>query len=205
MIHFSRWWYGKDNTDDWTANPNAKDILKGCSLSFHDYTKKGLWVGTGDTNCTDPKTLRKQISTTLINLGIETFKVTTFDHAKFYLKLNDLSLRWTLLYVYPMRDCLTLSMPENLRKKGIWELGIITPNDSPFPNLMVHVHQNGLQFTDTPDAWHQIEVTGKGRQTITVVHDVVELLKYDGEKCENDKDYKLSECELEYIDQASDF
>ena len=188
---------------DWTPNPNAKDILKSCNLSFYNYTKKSLWVGTGHTNCTDPKTLRKQIATRLIDLGIDHFRIRTFDQATHHLYPNDSSLRWTPLYLYPMTDCLTLSVPEKMKKLGIFKLIVRTHNDPPLPNLVVYVHQNGLLFTDIPNAWHDIEVSGKGLQ-VKVDHDVVDLLKYDFENCENDQNYKLSECQLEYLEQASD-
>ena len=177
--------------------------MKSCNLTFHDYTRKDIWVGTGNTNCTDPKTLRKQIGTRLIDLGIEAFRIRTFDQAWHYLYPNDSSLTWTPRYMYPIKDCLTLSISENLKKLGIQILHIIT-HDPPIPNLMVNVHQKGLQFTDTPNAWRQIEISEKGQLEVSVGHDVVELLEYDGEKCENYKDYKLSECQFERMEQASD-
>ena len=201
MIHISRWMH---NNDYWTPNPNVEDVLKSCNLSFHNYARKSQWVGTGNTACTDPKTLRKQIGTKVIDLGIKKFQIRTFNQTVRSLYPNDSSLTWKPLYVYPLRDCLTLSLPENLKKLGIFKFRIYTQNP-PFPNLMVYVHQNGLLLTDTPHAWQQKEISGKGKHVLAVDHDEVELLKYDGEECKNDKDYKLSECQLEYVEQASDF
>ena len=202
-IHISRW---KHNIGDWRPNPNVENILKSCNLSFQDYAGQNRWVGAGHTNCTDPKTLRKQVTIRLIDLGIEKFKIRTFDQDSHSLYLNDSSLTWKPLYLYPLQDCLTLSMPENIRKLGIHSIDSYLVPEGPFSNLMVYVHQNGLQFTDTPDAMRSLEVSRKGGLSVAIslYHDVVELLKYDGEQCENDKDYKLNECKLEYVEQASD-
>ena len=64
------------------------------------------------------------------------------------------------------------------------------------------MHQKGLLFTNTPDAWEQIEASGDGF-VIPIVHEVEELLKYDGEKCEDSKDYIFDQCKLSLIRQVS--
>ena len=159
-------------------------------------------MGTGNTNCTDPKTLRKQIGTRLIDLGFEGFSIRTFDQALHFLYPNDSSLTWTPTYRKKLNDCLTLSMPENLIKLGINIISIFI-HDPPFLNLKVYVHQNGLLFSpDFPDAWEQIEVSGEGF-VIPVVHEVEELLNYAEEKCEDSKDYIFDQCLHSLIQKVS--
>ena len=186
-----------DDIDEWTPNPNAKNILKSCNLSFHDYTVENLWVGTGNTICTDPENLRKQIGTRPIDLGIEMFEIRTFDLVKHNIYPNDSSLIWSPIYYGQMKDMLTLSMPENLVKLGIYSISIFIP-DPPIRNLSVYVHQKGLLFTETPDAWQQIEVSGEGL-SLPIVHEVEDLLSFDSEQCEDSKDYIFDQCKLNHI------
>ena len=175
--------------------------MKSCNLSIHDYTSENLWVGTGHTICADPKTLRKQIATRPIDLGIKAFDIYDFDNVKHHIYPNDSSLRWTPTYRKKLDDCLTLSMPENLIKLGIYTISIFI-HDPPFPNLKVFVHQKGLLFTNTPDAWEKIEASGEGF-AIRIVHEVEELLKYDDEKCEDSKDYIFDQCKRSLIKNVS--
>ena len=183
--------------DEWTPNPNAKTILKSCNLSFNDYTIRNLWVGTGDPICTDPEALRKEIGTRPIDLGIEMIEIRTFDLVKYDFYPNDSSLIWSPIYYGQMKDMLTLSMPENLVKLGIYSIAIFIP-DPPIRNLSVYVHQKGLLFTETPDAWQQIEVSGEGL-SLPIVHEVEDLLSFDSEQCEGSKDYIFDQCKLNHI------
>ena len=158
-------------------------------------------MGTGNTNCTDPKFLRRQIATRPIDLGIQMFDVYNFDYAKRRIYSNDSSLRWTPIYHTELNDCLTLSMPENLIKLGISVISIFI-HDPPIRNLSVFVHQKGLLFTETPDAWEQIEASGEGF-VIPIVHEVEDLLNYAEEKCEDSKDYIFDQCMCSLIQKVS--
>ena len=171
--------------------------MKNCNLSIHDYNVKNLWVGTGHTSCTDPETLRTKIATRPIDLGIKVFDIYDFNHAKHLIFPNDSSLRWTPTYRTKLNDCLTLSIPETLIKLGIYVVSIFI-HDPPFPNLNVYVHQKGLLFTETPDAWQQIEVSGEGL-SLPIVHEVEDLLSFDSEQCEDSKDYIFDQCKLNHI------
>ena len=191
----------QNDSNEWTPNPNTKTILKSCNLSFYDYTVKNLWLGTGHTSCTDPETLRKKIATRPIDLGIKAFDIYDFDNAKHHIYPNHSSLRWTPKYRKKLNDCLTLSMPKNLIKLGIYVISIFI-HDPPFPNLKVYVHQNGLRFSDTPDAWEEIEAS-REQNVIPVVHEVEELLNYAEEKCEDSKDYIFDQCMHSFIQNVS--
>ena len=175
--------------------------MKSCNLSIHDYTSENLWVGTGHKICTDPNNLRKEIATRPRDLGIKMFDIFDFDNINHRIYPNDSSLKWTPIYRTQLKDCLTLSMPENLIKLGIFVISIYIP-DPPSPNLMVYVHQNGLLFMNTPDAWQKIEVSGEGLE-MPIVHEVEELLDYDEEKCEDSKDYIFNQCKSSLIQNVS--
>ena len=177
--------------------------MKSCNLSFHDYTVKNFWVGTGFTSCTDPETLRKKIAMRPIDVGIKAFDIYDSMNAKHHIYPNASSLRWTTTYRKKLKDCLTLSMPENLIKLGIYSISIFI-HDPPIRNLSVFVHQKGLLFTETPDAWEQIEASGGGF-VIPVVHEVEELLNYDEEKCEDSKDYIFDQCMRSLIQKVSTY
>ena len=176
--------------------------MKSCNLSFLDYTDKNQWIGTGDPICTDPENLRKQIGTRPIDLGIELFEILTFDLVNHQIYTNESSLIWTPTYGKKLKDCLTLSMPENLIKLGIYLISIFI-YDPPFPNLNVFVHQKGLlPANNIPDASEQIEASEKGF-VIPVVHEVEELLNYAEEKCEDSKDYIFNQCMRSLIQKVS--
>ena len=158
-------------------------------------------MGAGKKNCTDPKILRRQIATRPIDLGIQMFDVYNFDYAKRRIYSNDSSLRWTPIYNTQLNDCLTLSMPENLIKVGIFVISIFI-HDPPFPKLDVFVHQKGLLFANIPDAWEQIEASGEGF-VVPIVHEVEELLNYDEEKCEDSKNYIFDQCWRSLVQNVS--
>ena len=158
-------------------------------------------MGTGEAICRDPETLRKEIGTRPVDLGIERFEITTFDLVNHVFYPNDSSLIWSPIYYGNMKDMLTLSMPENLINLGIFAISIYI-SDPPSPNLMVYVHQNGLLFMNTPDAWQKIEVSGEGLE-MPIVHEVEELLDYDEEKCEDSKDYIFNQCKNSLIQNVS--
>ena len=96
-----------------------------------------------------------------------------------------------------MIDMLTLSMPENLIKLGIFEIWIIIPNP-PIRNLSVYVHQKGLLFTDIPDAWQPLEAS-----VTSIVHEVEDLLDFDAEQCEDSKNYIYDQCQLKEVRKVS--
>ena len=178
-------------------NPEAKNILESCNLSIYDYKIRNLWVGASNSICTDPETLRKQIGTRPIDLGIEVFEIKTFDLVKHFIYPNDSSLIWLPTYYTQTKDTLTLSMPENLIKLGIFEIWIIIPNP-PIRNLSVYVHQKGLLFTDIPDAWQPLEAS-----VTSIVHEVEDLLDFDAEQCEDSKDYIYDQCQLKEVRKVS--
>ena len=55
-----------------------------------------------------------------------------------------------------------------------------------------------MLFTDIPVACQQVDLSGDG-YSISIDHEVVGLLKYDGETCEADEKYNFDECKFEYI------
>ena len=88
-------------------------------------------------------------------------------------------------------------MPENLIKLGIYSITIFIP-DPPIRNLSVYVHQKGWLFTETPDAWQALDASGEGLSS-PIVHEVEDLLDFDGSRCEDSKDYIFDQCKLNYI------
>lgn len=180
----------------------SKSILKGCNLSFDDYTNHHLWVGKAkNKNCTNPSVLRRQISTRVEDLGIGSISITTFDQNEHSLNPNNSSLLWTKVFYHGLRDCLTMTLPKNLVRLGIFQIFIQVQNP-PSPHLMIYVHQKGLLFTDMPVAWQQVDLSGDG-YSVSIDHEVVGLLKYDGEACEDDEKYRFDDCKLEDIHKVN--
>ena len=171
--------------------------MQECNLTMKDYVFKHKWIGTGNANCTDPIALRNHISTRMDEFGISGIVIQTFDQKWHDMYLNDSSLHWSTYYE-PYRVCYTMMLPEMLVKLGIFKIQIKFNNTS---YLQVYLHQKGLLYTDMPDSY--VEVPWKAnRKTVDVGHEIVELLEYNEEICQNDIDYQLDQCRLKYIQKV---
>ena len=143
--------------------------------------------------------MRDQISPKVEDLNIEKFQIRTFDQDLFTKNLNDSSLIWeTLAEDFPYY-CFTVSMPREIINLGIRQIKVDLKKAT---NLLVYVHLQGLLSTDMSDSWPEIYLGPYGYD-IPVGHEIVELQKYNGEPCNDDINYQLDRCRLEYIQQVS--
>ena len=96
--------------------------------------------------------------------------------------------------------CHTMTLPKTIVKLGVRYLTIYF--QSMRPSLLIFWHENGLLSTDMPDSCPLI-IMNKNGHYIPVGHETLELLEYDGEKCEKSKDYKLDKCRHEFIERVN--
>ena len=188
--------------------PLKENILKECNLTLEDYLEKNVWVGQGHSKCTDPKVLRDQISYGLddLKMEIDYFSILTYENDQlnsnsYTIYPNDSRLQWTSVIpvkVYSSHTFHTMTLPEPLVKLGINAIYIYFHS---LPYLKIYWHQNGLFYTDMPDYYAKILTTGNGSYAF-IEHESLELLEYDGEKCEKSKDYKLDKCRYEFIEKV---
>ena len=186
--------------------PLKEHILKECSLTSEDYLKNNIWVGQGHENCTDPKVLSNQINYGLDDLkkdvdyfSILTYESSQLDSPKIY--PNDSRFHWT--YSIPNPDssftCHSMTLPQPMVELGI---NYFIIHSQLFQNFVISWHQDGLFYTDMPDSYPAMLVNGNGYY-VPIGHQTLELLDYDGDKCEKSKDYKLDKCRYEYIEKVN--
>ena len=180
------------------------NISKGCNLTPEDYLKKNIWVGQGHASCNDPKALRNQIIYGLddLKMEIDHFSISTYEKSQLdssLLYLNNTLLQWTS-FMGRSSTCHTMTLPETLVELGVRYLTIYF--QSMRPSLLIFWHENGLLSTDMPDSCPSI-IMNKNGHYIPVGHETLELLEYDGEKCEKSKDYKLDKCRHEFIEKVN--
>ena len=180
---------------NWDPKPIKENVLKECNLTLDDYIKKNKWIGTGSSNCSDPKILQSQITAGVEDMRIKNIKIETFDQDTYEMNPNDSTLLWTKVSLNPNVTCNTLTLPDKLKEKGIYTIHL---NFDDWPELSIHVHQQGLLFTDMPDSTPYLSDASIG-YSVPVLHKIVQLQKYNGKICNDSLNYKLDECRLEYI------
>ena len=186
--------------------PLKENILKGCNLTSEEYMEKNIWVGQGHTNCTDPKVLRDQINYGLddLKMEIKVFVILTYNtslqYGYFKMYPNDTILQWTSsMRRSATYTCHTMTLPKAMVELGIYNFYIYFESA---PSLLVYWHEDGLLSTDMPDSSPFITINKTGYST-PIGHETLELLEYDGEKCEKSKDYKLDKCRHEFIERVN--
>ena len=173
--------------------------LENCNLTLNDYITNSRWIGSGNTNCSNPNVLRRQISTTIADLNIERFQIRTFDQNLHVMYPNDSTLSWTKLHEDFLIVCFSMKLPDKILDLGIKTINVHTNNG---PYLIVYAHLEGLLSTDLPDSSPEVYQFGYG-YIIPVAHEIVQLQRYDGEMCNRDVNYQLDKCRLEYIQKVS--
>ena len=186
---------------NWDPATFKSNVLKECNLTVDDYIKNSQWVGEGNENCTDPKILRNRVMAQIEDMGIEKFKVQTYDQNIHILYPNN-SLIWnTVPYLDTRKACHTMKVPNELVELGIFRI-TIECNDH--KDILLFVHEQGSLFSDMPDSSPYISYVSKGYH-IPVGHEIVRLQTYNGEKCTNDPNYRLNECILDYMMKVKSF
>ena len=196
----------------WYNKPLKENILKGCNLTSKDYLEKNIWVGKGHSNCTDPRVLRDQTIYGLddLKMEIDKFEIGTYENSQlnrntYTIYPNDSRLQWTRIIIpnihsdsFGPKTCHTMKLPEEIVELGISYFRFLFQS---LPHLKIYWHQNGLYGTDMPGNAARILINGNGSFAI-IEHETLELLEYDGEKCEKSKDYKLNKCRNELIEKV---
>ena len=72
-------------------------------------------------------------------------------------------------------------------------------------SIYIYVHQAGADFTDIPGAFHFIDLPAEKYKMYLIDYENINVLKYEGKKCERRPEYKLSECNDQYIHKVSQF
>ena len=169
--------------------------MKECQLERSEYLEGGTWIGKGGSNCTDPKIFLTQVSASYEDLGIEKIHIFTYaasDNHYWFNPGNWSLLEWTLALTRPYQRCFTFSIPDNMVREGIKEVGVVS---KAFGTL--YLHQEGTLSAPIPGSLLQSEFDEVQRASVT--HQSIELLNYDGKNCNNDVLYNYDQCKQDYI------
>ena len=189
--------------DDSQLQPKSikANELHTCNLTSKDYFYHNHWIGKGNKNCTDSKVLRRIITAEMGDLGIKQFEMTTFDENLHVKYPNDTSLEWSTLY-YLDRVCFTMTIPKKVVNIGIYKIQINVKENI---SLKIVVHQKGLLYTDMPDSIARLGPTTKFGYKIPVGHEILQMKRYNGERCQSEANYQLDKCRHEYIEKVNNF
>ena len=128
-----------------------KRILEECNLTSIEYDKKGIWIGNGSENCTDPKILKERVKGSFMDLEMLQGKIlrenitlctclfvslglmiSTFDNhfqsEPFFLDQlgNETLFEWTSLLISGYySSCHTLSLKQGILKHGLKQVKLI--------------------------------------------------------------------------------
>ena len=148
--------------------------------------------------------MHDRVTTGIEDFGLQYFRFTTFD-LKVHYDTDDASLKWNkannLDFDVVNGQCYTLTFPQEIIKLGIFKLEFFFESNM-FINLFVH--QEGLFGTDLPAACptKTLHLYGNEILLIPMKYELLSLLQYDGQNCNNERNYKLDQCRDDFIHQV---
>ena len=196
---------------DLYPKPYNETILKKCGLTWQEYQKNAQWVGNkSDPDCMDPYVLSQQVFIDIKDLGIEFIEIQTFESIGFPKKyyMNDTveseMFFWKTIHYnhgefFGWGQCYTLVIKDEIAKTGIYSILFQIKGT---PNLIFLFHHKGIMNTQLPGVSWQV-LKKEYHNAFPVEHEVINLLNYDGEKCNNSIDYDYHKCRGNYIHQVS--
>ena len=157
----------------YNENPDYKEALDKCNLSHDEYFNQAKWIGSGsESYCQNPKELYEQIMgkfDTLVNNvaimveGGQVFLNSTSDFQAVDRQENGRFGR-----------CFSFEMPQNTRISNL----LVETNDG----IEVRFHSPGNFYNEDNRYTH---VRTDNQEDIDLIHEVFEVLDYEGEPCMN--------------------
>ena len=168
------------------ASKNASyngDEIKGCQIEPNNYVIWSQWVGKGGFNCTDPKLLHNRVAASYQDLEIERILIITNAANTYSLT----QLQWKLALTNPNQRCFTFSIPYEIVREGISNVAITSKAID-----TLYLHKEGTLSAPIPGSSLRAKYADLYKASVT--HESVELLNYDGKKCNIDGDYNYDKC-----------
>ena len=95
-----------------------KDVLDECKMKSSDYLSKGIWIGTGSENCTDPKKLALRLRE-FDQMRLKRVVIKTYEDNNYLFTTEEIkSLKWDYSPLTEKRRCYTLTVPEYMVAEG---------------------------------------------------------------------------------------
>ena len=195
---------------DLYPKPFNETALKKCGFTWQEYQKNAQWVGNkSDPDCMDPYILSQKVFINMKDLGIEFIEVQTFESIgypkKYY--MNDTvesdMILWKTIHCNHAEyvgwgRCYTLVIKDKFAQTGIYSIQFHIQGT----NLIFHFHHKGIMNTQLPGMTWQV-LKKEYHNSFPVEHEVINLLNYDGEKCNHSINYDYHQCRGNYIHQVS--
>ena len=126
------------------------------------------------------------------DFGLSPLRITTYYNEEILqLNLNDTSLNWHIHSSPFYGKCYTLTLSSEITRLGIKQITIEANHKKQF-GVFFHT------FGSASDSW-DIRMPGflaksSSRQAVEITHEFIQLLDYDGEKCNNEIFYNQALC-----------
>ena len=170
--------------------------MKECAIKQSDYFGTGLWhlnFENASSYCNDPKLLHNELMPSLKAFQISSIKVKTFKS-----KTTNLDFKSKEISISPIIEkdhgkCYSLTFSKDILKHGIDEIIFKTEPNTKIA-LEIFLHQPGLLFTDEPSAYPMFQINSTFDTIIDVEHEIIQLLTYDNQPCNDSISYDLHDC-----------
>ena len=174
-------------------NTYNEEVFDECQLRQNDYIINGAWMSSKNSNCSDPKKLYKRVIKNLQSLEMKSMEISTFTKRhKFNQNEIEDALEWSTVPYNGKQICFSMTIPDLILKEGISKIKF---EAKPFHKVMLH--QKGLFRANMPGASPAVWYNEVLR--ISVTHEILHLLHYDGYPCIQDENYRMDECRQNYI------
>ena len=151
-------------------------------------------VGNASDICKDPKSLYERAKTKIDILGLEFIRINTFEGPNVFDSKTYKSLAWKEAQWNGRgraERCFTLTIPNKLIREGISELTFKSKKTE-----AIFLHQKGLYRTDMmPESTVQISAV----EIVSITHEQINVLDFDGETCDSESNYRLDLCKNDVI------
>ena len=155
-------------------------------------------VGVGSNICTDPLKFYERVKTKFDALELKKVTIVTFEgrydfDSKTYKSLDWNEAQWN--GKGRAERCFTLTIPNKLIREGISELTFKSKKTE-----AIFLHQKGLYRTDMmPESTVQISAV----EIVSITHEQINVLDFDGEPCNGERNYTLDQCKINNITKVN--
>ena len=172
------------------------DRLKECQIETESYVDEAQWIGTGENNCTDPKSLWINLVKNYEDFEFEEIWIRTFlaDHSFSTEEIRLWEWKVSRNVQQVNSRCFSFSIPEHIVSEGI-VLVKIQPSKRSLKTLFLHKYD----MISAPVPGATTAAKFKNIQSASVTYESVNLLNYDGKPCNDDIQYNYDDCKQEYI------
>ena len=184
--HFARDYIFPTVTFCYNSNLYNPEITERCNVKVYDYTSH-VWIGNGTENyCNNPKKFNEKVIWQLDDFKLKDVSVNN------QIEIDRNQTEWWTQVSFYQQKCWSLKIPKGVQKEGINQLYFRFAPES--PKLKFYLHQPESIYTDMPKLAEPIILNPHERISISIKHEIVRQLDFDGGKCIQDDNYSFDDC-----------